>query len=49
MARYLVVSDTSTRLSANPASPDYDRWLYWAAGDTCKRFEPHLLASARFY
>ena len=40
--RYRVLSDTSTRASADPASPDYDRWIFHAAGDVVTSWPDHL-------
>ena len=39
--RYRVVSDTSTRASVDPASPDFETWLHWAAGDVADRWPEH--------
>ncbi len=38
---YRVVSDTSTRASADPDSPRYEEWLHWAAGDTATSWPKH--------
>lgn len=34
MTTYRVLDDTSVRASTDPDSPDYDRWLHFAAGQT---------------
>jgi len=41
MAKYKVLSDTSTRASVDPKSPDYERWLHWAAGQTATTWPAH--------
>lgn len=38
---YLVVDDTSVRASNDPASEDYERWLYFAAGETVTEWPEH--------
>ena len=41
MPKYRVTSDTSTRASPDPSSPDYEKWLYWQAGETTTSWPDH--------
>ena len=38
---YRVLSDTSTRASVDPESPDYETWLHFPAGTLVKRWPAH--------
>lgn len=38
---YLVVADTSVRKSADPASPDWDNWLFYPAGTVAAEWPEH--------
>ena len=39
---YRVERATSTRASADPDSPDFERWLDWQPGDVVKAFPAHV-------
>ena len=38
---YRVVDGTSTRVSADPDSPDYERWVTWEPGDIATEWPAH--------
>ena len=39
---YRVERGTSTRASADPGSPDYERWIDWEPGAAVKAFPAHV-------
>lgn len=41
MTSYRVLSDTSTRASADPDSPDYDTWVHFEAGQKVTTWPDH--------
>lgn len=41
-SKYRVLTDTSTRKSPDPGSPEYEEWLRWEAGDTVTSWPDHL-------
>lgn len=38
---YRVVDDTSTRASADPASPEYEEWVHFRAGQRVSKWPEH--------
>lgn len=39
---YRVERATSTRASADPDSPDFQRWVHWLDGDVVAEFPEHV-------